>query len=143
MSAWAVFEVMAVVPWYGSGNEPWVEDVAEEEVQYHCPYSTIQQVTCNNVKGRFPLEKFVDDDSGYEKWIESHPDGYVLNAERGTLSTCLMNLHRARCYTIVPRSDRRWTHQYIKVCSTDMDEIVAWVRTKYCEEPKRCKICNP
>lgn len=86
------------------------------------------------------MEKFVDDESGYKKWRESHLNGYVLNAERDTLSTCLMNLHRARCYTIAPKPGKHWTHQYIKVCSTDMDEIVAWVRTKYGEEPKRCGI---
>ena len=86
------------------------------------------------------MEKFVDDESGYGRWIESHPDGYVLNAQRGTLNTHLMRLHRARCYTIVPTSDIRRTHHYIKVCSTDMDEIVAWVLAEYGEEPKRCGI---
>lgn len=89
------------------------------------------------------MEKFIDDDSGYKKWIKSHPDGYVLNAQRGTLNTCLMKLHQATCYTIKPTPDIRRTHHYIKVCSTDMDEIAAWVRAKYSIEPKGCGTCDP
>lgn len=89
------------------------------------------------------MEEFVDDDSGYEKWIESHPDGYVLNAERDTLSTYFMRLHQASCHTIAPKPGKHWTRQYIKVCSTDIDEIVAHTRAKYSIEPKGCGTCDP
>lgn len=84
------------------------------------------------------MEIFEDDDDGYRDWIQSHQDGYVLNAERDTLDTYHMRLHRADCHTLVPTHERRWTCQYIKVCSTDVDEIIDWVCRKYGEEPKRC-----
>lgn len=89
------------------------------------------------------MKEFKEDDDGYRRWIESHPNGYVLNAERGTLSTALMRLHQSSCHTIAPKPGIRWTWLYIKVCSTSIDEIVDYVRTKYGVEPKVCGTCDP
>lgn len=83
------------------------------------------------------MKEFVDDDNGYEKWIGRYPDGYVLNTGR-TGRSRYVKLHGASCGTIERKLGKQWTHHYIKVCSTDVDEIIDWVCRKYGEEPKRC-----
>ena len=87
------------------------------------------------------MEIFVDDDIGYERWIESHPNGYVLNTGR-TGRSRYAKLHRATCRWIKPTDDRQWTHDYIKVCSTGEDELTDWARDKRGgKEPECCGKC--
>ena len=86
------------------------------------------------------MKIFQDDEDGYRDWIWSHQDGYVLNTGTTRGSTDV-KLHRARCYTIVPRPNLRWTCDYIKVCSTDVDEIKGWARTERDEKLKECEKC--
>ncbi len=87
------------------------------------------------------MKIFKDDDIGYEMWIESHQDGYVLNTET-TRGGTTVKLHRADCGTIVPRGNLRSTHDYIKVCSTDKSEIKGWARTERDKELEWCGTCK-
>lgn len=63
------------------------------------------------------MERFQDDDAGYERWLAGHPDLFVLNTARNPARNYLM-LHRATCHTIasVPARGARWTGEYIKLC---------------------------
>ena len=75
---------------------------------------------------------FVDDDDAYLEWTRTWPGGYVLNCERDP-STNYMMLHRAHCDTITepgPQATTWTVNDYIKVCSTDRQELRTWARTK-------------
>lgn len=63
------------------------------------------------------LERFVDDDAGYFRWLSDHPGGFVLNTGRKPTASYLM-LHRADCHTISGRPARgsTFTGEYSKVC---------------------------
>ena len=63
------------------------------------------------------MQRFVDDDDGYEEWLAGHPTGFVLNVERSPRAANIM-LHRAVCYTISgsPARGTQWTRDYIKLC---------------------------
>ena len=58
------------------------------------------------------VEVFLDDDSGYLRWLEAHPNGYVVNSHRRPSATYVI-LHRAACTAIsgTPARGRRWTSQ--------------------------------
>ena len=86
------------------------------------------------------MKIFKDDEDGYERWLESHPNGYVLNTGT-TRGSGDVTLHRARCGLIAPRPNLRWTHDYIKVCSTDESEVTGWACRKRDEELKKCEKC--
>ena len=88
------------------------------------------------------MKIFKDDDRGYKRRIGLHPNGYVLNTGR-TGRSRYVKLHRADCRTIAPTDDKQWTHQWIKVCSTDVDELADWARDKRGgKEPEMCGCQN-
>lgn len=64
------------------------------------------------------------DDSSYLVWLDSHEDGYVINAEpsgRGDVK-----LHRAVCRTIRYRPTLIG-RSYIKICASSLEEVNQWV----------------
>jgi hypothetical protein len=87
---------------------------------------------------------FVDDDSGYLRWVHSHPNGFVINTPRQP-SASYLKLHRASCHTIngswMPVGTSHWTEQYSKVCSLDRNELLAWSMKEFGQMPSACKIC--
>ena len=76
------------------------------------------------------IEKFKDDDAGYLAWIARHPSDYVVNAERRPRATYLF-LHRAMCprITKLQAGARRWTGDYIKLCSLGVKGLPEWAGT--------------
>lgn len=69
-------------------------------------------------------------DSAYFSWLASHPLGYVVNARRNLEPSYLM-LHAAQCGLIstAKRASGAYTERgYIKVCSTEIDELRHWLR---------------
>lgn len=87
-------------------------------------------------------ELFRDDDAGYRGWTAAHPSGWVLNCFRKPTASYL-KLHRADCRTItgVPARGGRWTVDYIKVCSTDRDDIDPWALAESGGRPRPCSLC--
>ena len=85
---------------------------------------------------------FQDDDDGFRTWIYANiGSGYVVNALRGR-NPGEPVLHRALCETITPTPDKKWTDEYIKVCSTNRLELDSWAR----DLGKRlttCDFCRP
>ncbi|MFD5827306.1 hypothetical protein [Lentzea sp. NPDC060358] len=65
------------------------------------------------------MQRFSNDDAGYQRWLAAHPDLYVLNTERTPRPSYLV-LHRATCRTITgtPARGRQWTAEYLKVCGS-------------------------
>lgn len=87
-----------------------------------------------------------DNDRGFVAWRDSHPHGYVLNCARKPAPNYLV-LHRTSCWTIrnLRPGYRNWTKDYIKVCSTDVDEIHQWARSNIsvAASVTTCGICKP
>ena len=58
--------------------------------------------------------EFRDDDTGFQAWLATHPDGYVINIARITTRPAARG-HRADCRTInrqIPRGVA-WTGSYV------------------------------
>lgn len=93
------------------------------------------------------MQKFTDDDAGYLRWIASHPDGFVLNIERGERPDYAV-LHRAICSSISrPREDGAYTERgYKKVVSEDLAEMRAYAKSMGRTDggfSKLCGSCQP
>jgi hypothetical protein len=65
--------------------------------------------------GMLGVQRFIDDDGGYLRWLAAHHDGFVLNTERAPKPSYLV-LHRACCpkITRLQRGASRWTRDYLK-----------------------------
>jgi hypothetical protein len=87
------------------------------------------------------VQRFVDDDDGYLRWLAAHGDGFVLNTERPPKPSYLV-LHRASCpkITRLQRGASRWTRDYIKFCG-HRAELEAFARHEIGGEPRCCGIC--
>lgn len=93
------------------------------------------------------MEKFTDDDAGYLRWISDHPDGFVVNIERGERPGYAV-LHRATCSSISrDRDDGAYTERgYKKVVSDDLETLRAFARSiGRADESfsKHCGHCQP
>jgi hypothetical protein len=89
------------------------------------------------------LQRFVDDDQGYLAWVDEHPAGYVLNAERRPTRSFIV-LHRATCAAILGATGPEgWTSTTLKVCAETVVEIDRWCREQVAGFPSRCRRCHP
>lgn len=67
---------------------------------------------------------FDADEADYQRWLDGHRRGYVINILRG-LNPKEAKLHCADCDSISDRMTPYVTHEYVKVCGdrrTDLDE---------------------
>lgn len=87
------------------------------------------------------MQRFQDDDTGYEGWLAAHPDWYVLNAARNPAPNYLM-LHRATCRTITSSPGRamRWTAEYIKFCG-NRAELEKFAQSGVGGTASPCRLC--
>jgi hypothetical protein len=85
-----------------------------------------------------------DDDAGYLAWVQSHPDGLVVNTERRP-SPAYLVLHRADCAHITRATQPgSWTTAaYIKVCAPELAELERWARTEVGGRLQPCHWCAP
>ncbi len=89
------------------------------------------------------LEVFENDDAGYERWLEQHQRGSVLNSRRNPTSSYL-KLHVATCdhiRTLRPGYARWTSAAYIKVCADRLDEIARWTAAHVGAEPEATCYC--
>jgi endonuclease-3 len=115
-----------------------------------CPSSNLAKDEVAGHQETYPIREglkviaFIDDDYGYLRWVRTNRRGYVLNCLRTPSSGVLM-LHKATCWTITGETSRRrrWTDQYIKVCSFDKNELSQWAWKEVGKEVRNCKICGP
>lgn len=77
--------------------------------------------------------EFSGDDAGYKKWLESNPQGFVINTNRSP-DPKYMPLHKATCNFVSNFSNNTpgaFTERtYMKVCSSNVDDLREWVKTK-------------
>jgi hypothetical protein len=84
---------------------------------------------------------FINEDEAYLRWIDQHPGGYVVNATRRPTAAYL-KLHRATCVHISTDRRSNWTSpDYIKVCSTKLDQLNAWALEEIGGELQSCGFC--
>jgi hypothetical protein len=91
---------------------------------------------------------FDNDDVGYLDWINTHPNGYVLNV-RSFADPEYVVLHRASCVTI--RDDRHVDGAFTgrgfrKVCATSVEALEPAARQQGRNDgspSKRCSLCKP
>ena len=91
---------------------------------------------------------FENKEKQYQDWLRSNPDGYVLNTTKN-ISVEYMPLHCSAClkiskYMINMAKDAFTGQQYIKICSTNPEELFKWIRQKGGKGfTKLCSTCNP
>ena len=83
---------------------------------------------------------FRDDDAGFFGWLDAHPDGYFINAERSPKPNYLV-LHRPGCGHFKGAPSVNWTKDYIKTCSEQRDELERWAEESVGGEVTLCKDC--
>lgn len=93
------------------------------------------------------MEKFTDDDAAYLKWISNHPEGFVVNIERGERPGYVV-LHRATCSSISrDRDDGAYSERgYKKVVSDNLESLRAYARSIGRADgsfSKQCGLCQP
>lgn len=89
------------------------------------------------------IEKFVNDDSAYLRWVEANTDGFVANVPRQSPSPSQpIVLHRASCKHVTsPARTNYTTNAYCKVCSLNEDELAGWANQQ--GKVKTCGHCKP
>ena len=84
-----------------------------------------------------------DAEQAYLRWVQAHPNGYVLNAPKGEGKVSYAMLHRATCRSISSDQHTNYTTtSYTKVCSLKKQELVDWGR-KHSRNLKECSLCKP
>lgn len=87
-------------------------------------------------------EWIVRDDGRYRRWLDEHPDGFVINTWASPKASYLV-LHKASCRSVNrPSDDRLWTVQYGKAVSSEPAELVRWAREVTRGTPRDCQLCG-
>jgi hypothetical protein len=88
--------------------------------------------------------EFSPDDTGYRAWVDSHPQGFVLNQPR-TPRPQAPTLHRVGCAALAGRDGgpQTLTDRAIKVGSPSADTLKAWSVARGTGAPTTCRRCNP
>ncbi len=76
---------------------------------------------------------FKNDDASFLRWLEEHPDGYVLNCYSSG------RVHSARCQSY-RSAGPRMTHTRAKACGTSERQLFEYAEQKRIAA-KRCEWC--
>jgi hypothetical protein len=83
---------------------------------------------------------FRDEDEAFLDWISAHTHGYVVNANRIPKAGYLI-VHTSTCPHFDRSLDIRFTHEYVKVCSQDLHELVSWAENEIGGSLQQCSDC--
>jgi hypothetical protein len=87
--------------------------------------------------------EFRHDHDGYLTWVETHPDGFVLNQPR-TARAKAPTLHRAGCGAVARRGATEALAQgALRVCGPTADALSAWSVARGTGLPTECRRCFP
>ena len=97
----------------------------------------------------FRVWEFKGQDEAYRQWLESHPEGFVINTNRDH-SPGYMVLHRAKCRHISnfqARTPGAFTERdFVKVCAIHAEHLQEWVKLHGRPDgtfSSACGICLP
>ncbi len=82
---------------------------------------------------------FHDEDADYARWLEHHPNGYVVNVKSGSERPML---HTARCMHLYPPEYYDHSTRVPKSCDTDRLSLEAWARDAG-HDLEPCSTCKP
>jgi hypothetical protein len=83
---------------------------------------------------------FEDDDAGFHGWLDEHPNGFLINAERNPKPNYLV-LHVPSCSHFDRSPSVNWTKDYIKACSDQRADLEGWAEQSVGGEATLCKHC--
>jgi len=87
--------------------------------------------------------EFRHDHDGYLTWVETHPDGFVLNQPR-TKGTKAPTLHRVGCGAVARRgATEALAQSAVRVCGPTADALSAWSVARGTGLPTTCRRCFP
>ncbi|MCS3822653.1 hypothetical protein [Salinibacter ruber] len=76
------------------------------------------------------VKVFDSGDEPYKKWLQNHPEGYVLNTRRSSDTTHVI-FHRSGCSEITKiktgEAGGFTKRKNIKVCAEETDPLVQWM----------------
>lgn len=88
------------------------------------------------------IEKFfrIGDDPHYQRWLDAHPDGYVVNIGRSGSSGHAL-IHRSTCKWIkeLHGQGATFVDQWVKWCSPSEAELQSAVTESRGKVAERCK----
>lgn len=78
------------------------------------------------------VERFLNNDEGYESWCNKNNTAFVFNFFGGNYERTDMNkIHRANCPYLWRKADEgKRTAKNEKVCSSDIDELIEFVKSE-------------
>ncbi|WP_212844906.1 hypothetical protein [Catellatospora sp. IY07-71] len=86
---------------------------------------------------------FHDEDAAFERWRDSHPDGFVVNHDPIPKASYVV-LHRADCVRLRSSRGSNWTRTYGKTCAERLEDIEAWAdATVATRDIHLCGFCQP
>ncbi|MBV9100099.1 MAG: hypothetical protein JOZ46_01325 [Candidatus Dormibacteraeota bacterium] len=84
------------------------------------------------------IERFKQDDAGYIRWSNEHPDGFVLHRKSGDFS-----LHRSQWSHIYEMGSDYALTSAEKLCAQSRNELVHYSREHTGRAPTACESCEP
>jgi len=103
-----------------------------------------------HLRPTLPVQVFDERDESFLEWMETHPDGLVLNTKRSPRHTYAV-FHQAGCSHIQSTADS-WQEDaftgrdFIKVCSQKPESLKQWLRgnrPNAVDPSQRCQDCQP
>ena len=88
------------------------------------------------------VELFDNDETGYLKWVQSNPHGFVANVDRAGRVPQYPMVHATTHGSMFSAKIGNFTTgDYVKFCSTDLDALEQYSQTKFGRSLTRCSIC--
>lgn len=85
---------------------------------------------------------FKDDETGYLRWVQAHPGGYIVNIDEPQVTPQYPMVHVASHKLLSsPARTNYTTGRYFKVCSEQLENLEAWAQSKYGRTLTRCRQC--
>lgn len=86
--------------------------------------------------------KFKNDETGYLHWVQTNPDGYVVNVDEPNHVPQYPMVHRATHKAISSSKQENYTTaQYVKYCGGDLDALERWSLARFGKPLVKCRNC--
>lgn len=92
------------------------------------------------VRPAVPVTVFDSDEGEYQRWLDGHPNGYVINILRG-FNPEEARLHCADCHSISDSTTPYVTRAYVKVCGDRRAELDGWAIREVGSKISTCDHC--
>ena len=132
-------------PWSSNGSRWKLEKVSEagDEPEHPSDHAEQAEHAEHAAVEVTPLcHEFFVDDTGYDTWVEAHPQGFVLNQPRARAKA--PTLHRAACSALSLRGEAEARSSgTLRVCGPNVDALRTWSMARGTGEPTACRRCCP